>query len=98
MIDWGNVAANALWILGCAMALGTLSYASWEASVYKEKFWSRLKHRGFQISLNLAGVLFCAGLAATSGSLFQTIAWSILAGLFAVQVFLAWRDKSIIHQ
>ena len=37
MIDWFNLAANSLWILGCAIALAVLSYASWQASLRREK-------------------------------------------------------------
>jgi hypothetical protein len=29
MIEWGGLAANSLWILGCALALATLSFAGW---------------------------------------------------------------------
>lgn len=86
MIDWANLAANSLWILGCTLALATLSYASWEASVYKDKFTARLKKPAIQISLNLAGILFCAGLAATSSKTYEIILWSVLALLFLLQV------------
>lgn len=88
MIDWSGLASNALWILGCAIGLATLSYASWQASVYGEKFTARLKQVPIQISLNIAGLLFSAGLAATSDATLETILWIGLAVAFAVQVIL----------
>jgi hypothetical protein len=86
MIDWANLAANALWILGCAVALATLSYASWEASAYHEKFSLRLKRPGIQAALNLGGFLFASGLAATSDSTLEIILWLVLVVAFLAQV------------
>ena len=86
MIDWLNLGANALWILGCAVALAVLSYASWEASVYREKFSQRLKRPGIQAALNLGGFLFASGLAATSDSGIEIILWLVLAAAFLAQI------------
>jgi hypothetical protein len=86
MIDWANLAANALWILGCALALGTLSFASWEASLYKEKITARLRRPALQFALNLAGLLFCLGLAATETRIFVAILWLVLGFLFLAQL------------
>jgi len=79
MIDWLNLAANALWISACSIALATLSYASWEASVKKDRFLHRLSRPGYQIALGLAGFLFCLGLAGTSDSLIKILIWGLLA-------------------
>jgi hypothetical protein len=86
MIDWGNLASNALWIVGLAVGLATLSYASWQASLHNEKFRQRLKHIPIQIALNLAGLLFSAGLAATSDTTLEIALWSVLALAFVAQV------------
>lgn len=86
MIDWYNLAANSLWILGSAVALATLSYASWDASIRKEKFTGRLKSPSYQIALSLAGLLFSVGLAGTSESTFEVILWSILSLAFLAQI------------
>lgn len=88
MIDWLNVAFNALWVLGCVVALSALGYASWEASLYNEKFTARLKRRPIQAALDLAGLLFCLGLAALSDAWWEKALWAILALAFGVQ--LAW--------
>lgn len=91
MIDWVNVGANALWILGCAVALAVLSYASWEASVYREKFRIRLGRPGLQAALNLGGFLFACGLAATSDRPLELGLWLLLAVLFLFQALSAWK-------
>lgn len=88
MIDWIAVTSNALWILGCAAGLATFSYASWQASIRGEKLAVQLKRVPIQVFLNLAGLLFCAGLAATSGSSLEIVLWGILALAFAAQVVL----------
>ncbi len=86
MIDWFCVGANALWVLGCSLALGALSYASWRASIEADKLRVILGKTNYQIALNLAGLLFCAGLAATSGAILQTVLWAALGILFLVQI------------
>ncbi|HBY08922.1 MAG TPA: hypothetical protein DEH22_14515 [Chloroflexi bacterium] len=86
MIDWYNLFMNALWILACALALATLSYASWQASALGGKFREYLGQPWIQISLNVAGVLFCAGLAGTSDVLWQRVLWILLGVGFAVQM------------
>ena len=90
MINWVNLAANSLWILGCAVALATLSYASWEASVLEERFVARLKLPAYQVALNLAGFLFSAGLAATSDTTLKIILWLILTVVFLGQMIVAY--------
>ena len=93
MITWGNLAGNALWILGCAIALATLSYASWQAAEHKQRLRDQLSKPGAQVSLDLAGILFCAGLAATSGAALNTVFWGTLGVLFAVHLLLILRQR-----
>jgi hypothetical protein len=85
MIDWLNLAWNALWIAGLAVGLATLSYTSWEASVYKEKFSARLRRSAPQAALSLAGVLFCLGLAGTSQRWWEMGLWLLLGAGFVYQ-------------
>ncbi|MEJ2711058.1 MAG: hypothetical protein P8074_25855 [Anaerolineales bacterium] len=94
MIDWGNLAANALWILGCALALGTISYASFQASLNNEKLRTRLGRPTMQAAIDLAGVLFCAGLAATSRPVWQMALWALLGVLFLIQMVFSLRHKT----
>ena len=91
MIDWANLAANALWILGCALALATLSYASWQASLSKDKMRSRLERPSFQSALFLAGLLFCLGMTFTSQKGYVIAVWGILSLLLLILSVLALR-------
>lgn len=84
MIDWLNLAANSLWIVGLALALAVVSYASWEAAQSAEKLRARLAHPARQAALDFAGALFCLGLAATSASWWEKLLWGALAGLFGL--------------
>ena len=86
MIDWYNLLMNALWILACALALATLSYVSWQASVTGEKFRALVGQPAIQLWLNVSGLLFCAGLAGTSEAIWQRVLWILLAMGFAVQL------------
>ena len=91
MIDWYNLVMNSFWILGCAIALATLSYASWEASLLKEKFLNRLRESKYQITLNLAGLLFCIGLAGTTDVVWQQILWGLLGLGFVLQIAMEYK-------
>lgn len=82
MIDWFNLATNALWILACSIVLATLSHASWAASFRHEKLSKILALPQYQTSINLAGIIFCLGLAGTSYKLWESVLWLILMELF----------------
>lgn len=86
MIDWYNLVVNAFWILGCAIALAAVAYASWEASALQDKFRIRLGQPHIQIFLNIGGLLFSLGLAGTSGVIWQQVLWILLALGFAIQI------------
>lgn len=92
MINWTNLAANALWILGCAVILATLSYASWEASTFHEKIGARLGRPSYQVAVYLGLLLFTVGLAANADGLFARIVWIILALLSLLFVIQAARQ------
>jgi len=94
MINWVNLIANSFWILGCALALATLSYASWQASVENIKIRMVLSSPAYKISLYAAGALFSIGLAATSERICEFLLWIILAILFAVQIGVSIRRKN----
>jgi hypothetical protein len=93
MIDWYNLVMNSFWILACAIALATLSYASWEASTMKEKFLTRLGQPNYQNILNIAGLLFCVGLAGTSDVVWQQILWGLLGLGFIFQFVLGLKKR-----
>jgi hypothetical protein len=88
MINWTNLAANALWILGLSLALATLSHASWRASAQHQRLRERLKRSSVTIPLNLAGLFFSMGLAATSDRALEIALWLVLVAAFTVQTVL----------
>ena len=93
MIDWLNLIANTFWILGCALALATVSYAGWQASVEDKKMRIVLSSPGYMISLYTAGAIFSIGLAATSDRIWEIILWTILVILFIIQAGLSVHQK-----
>lgn len=93
MIDWGNLLANSLWIMGCALALATLSFASWQASIHAEKLSAQLSKPGFQSTLILAGVLFCAGQIILAGALLLRILWSVLGILLLLALLRLFKIR-----
>ncbi len=82
-IDWRDVFSNALWILGCAVALATLSYADWRADRDHAKLRGQFAKPKYRMSIEIALIFFCSGLAATSVSTISVIVWIILA-VFAI--------------
>ncbi|MBT3391901.1 MAG: hypothetical protein HN413_15995 [Chloroflexi bacterium] len=86
MINWYNVAANALWIIALALALAVIGFARSDAVQRGEKLGQTLNRRGWQIALNIAGILFSLGLAATSERTWEQIVWLVMVLLFFVQI------------
>ena len=99
MIDWLEVFSNAIWIVGCALALAVISYANWAAGVRGEKMRVALGRPRVKATLGLAGTLFCLGLAATSRTILEIVIWLALTVLFGIQTIKDWREfrrKAII--
>ncbi len=90
-IDWREVFTNAIWIIGCAVALATLSYADWRADQQHEKLRAQFARPKIRVAFDLALVLFCVGLAATSDSTVTVIIWIILIVLSIIQLVHDWR-------
>lgn len=93
MIDWPNLFWNSLWILACALGLTVLSATGWEASRRKTAFRRLLSARRPQALLNLAGLLFCAGLAGASSAYWEKAVWALLGLAFIVQSLLVVRHS-----
>lgn len=88
MIDWFSLLVNSFWIIGLALALASLSYASWQASLNRQKTWNIIKEPGYLTSFSIAALLFCAGLAGTSDTTWETVLWAILGVLFLIQLIM----------
>lgn len=84
-----GVLANALWVMGLAVLLATLSWAHWAAGVAEVRFRRVLGRTGVRRVVDLGLALFCAGLAATSRVWWQWVAWGVLAAAWLVDGALA---------
>ena len=95
MIDWYNVIMNACWILGCAVALATISYASWEASARGKTFRECMRLSKIQIALNIGGLLFTVGLAGTTQIIWERVLWIIVGFGFLIHIVIEFfrREK-----
>jgi hypothetical protein len=82
MIDWYHLAVNALWICALAMALATLSYASWVSGAKHQKVRDTLALPSYQTSINIACMLFSLGLAGNSDKWWEITLWLLIAILF----------------
>ena len=91
MIDWFNLGANAVWIIGSAVVLAALSYASWEASVNQQRFSERLKQRSMLLAINAGGLLICVGAALTRGEWWWMALWGLLGMVCLIQVVRIFR-------
>jgi hypothetical protein len=91
MIDWFGVVTNGLWVLGLAGTLATLSYFDYYARSQGKPVRQVLKAPMFVRPFSWAIAAFCLGVAASSGSWWQRVAWAALAVLFGVQ---AWQSRA----
>jgi hypothetical protein len=91
-LDWLNLGFNALWVLGCALALAAVSYASWQASLGEGKLVVQLGRRGVRLTLVLAAALVCSGLAGTASTSLETLFWALLTILWLVVAWLLRGD------
>ena len=55
MINWFNLGANTLWVIGCPVVPATLSDTGWEASLFRQKLAEPLKQQSTLLSLNIRG-------------------------------------------
>ncbi len=95
LIDWPHLAANALWILGLGLALAAFSFAGYQANTARQKLGAVLKETRYDRTLNLAGILFCTGLAAASSRLYEIIPALLLAALFLANLVISARKKPL---
>ncbi len=76
MIDFWGVFSNFLWVMGLAILLATLSYASYAAAVAKTtRMREKLDEFPYALALDVGLVLFCAGLAATEDRWWARLLW-----------------------
>ena len=91
MINWYSLFANTLWILALAFAAATISYAHWQARQEDIKLGHLLSQPKWQNALNISGVFFCFGLAATTQKVWEQVIWLLMGLLFVLQIWLVYR-------
>jgi hypothetical protein len=91
MIDWPLILASAVWIGGAALALATLSYASWLASLRGQRLRAVLQQHAYQLLLLAAAALICLGLGLTAATTLETVLWLILAIICIITFISHWR-------
>ena len=84
MIDWFGLFHNALWVLGLAVLLASLSYADWRRRLAQPPVSLRaaLGIPRFQAAAGAGLALFCAGIALGGSVWWQTLIWAVLALVF----------------
>jgi hypothetical protein len=87
MINWGSLAANSLWVLGCSVVLAAFSYASWVGAERQLKIRQALRSSGVWLALHIGAIIICAGLAATSRLWYEIVIWV----LFGLGFLAHWR-------
>jgi len=91
VIDWLNVAFNALWIIGGAVIVAAWSYASWLAHVRGVRTRQLLSATTFQLVLNIGLLLVSLGLFFASRGWLEHILWAFLAILLLWQMWILGR-------
>ncbi len=85
-IDFRLVAVNALWILGPALLLATVSWTYWAAQEERLCFWEAARRPASRWAAGAGLTLFCAGLAATASHRWEQILWALLALVLGISV------------
>jgi hypothetical protein len=93
MIDWINLGGNALWVLGLALGLATLSFAVWQASFTGVSFRTIFSSRVFLVYSSLAEILFCLGLIVMADSLLERGLWLLISVAALISFILSNRNR-----
>jgi hypothetical protein len=89
-INWFGLLGNALWIVGVAVCLATVSMAHYRARVGAGRLWTGLRQPASWLALAAGASLFCAGLLLRSGSWWERGIWGLCAALCIV-----WAVRSV---
>lgn len=91
MVTKLSILFNALWIVGLAGLLATISYADWLRKLRGWSWKQTFALPGFEVSFNLSLALTSLGIALSgwygtpSQPLWQTMLWIVLVILFVIQ-------------
>jgi hypothetical protein len=92
MIDWFDLALNALWIAGLAILLAAFSYHRWLATEHGLAFRELRSQRSWKLPFASGMLLVCSGVA---GGLverwWERALWTVLGMWYAYQLMLVLR-------
>lgn len=91
MIDWTTLLFAALWTLGLAVLLATLSLAHWLASRSQRTLRQTLMEPRFRLPTAAAFLLIALGLLLSVEPWWHKIAWAGVLALAAWEGIDAWR-------
>ena len=94
MIDWFNVLANALWILGLAVLLATFSLAHWLAGLQERSLGQVLSEPPFHLVSAIGILVFALGFVLLVTPWWHRVVWAGVLALSAWEGMAAWRDWS----
>jgi hypothetical protein len=87
MIDWVNVALNALWIFGVAVLLAAVSYHRWLAAETSRRLRDVLSRSSWKISFSAGMSLICAGVGyGLADRWWEHLVWTGLLIVFLYQL------------
>ena len=87
MINWLYLLANSLWILALALVLTGLGITRWETKTGPGSWKELLNQSSRVILFNLAGLLFCLGLALAAQAWWERALWIVLVILFGIRIY-----------
>ena len=97
MIDWWQVGANAVWILGAALLLATFSMHRYEAAIVKARSTSNARFNQSQWMYGIGLLLVSLGLCLAGVTRLDRILWGILALISllvtSLMVWEGWRGS-----
>jgi len=94
MIDWLSVLFNIIWILGAALATAVFGITYYQVRSGRERVTQILKAPGFAYVLNMAGILFCLGMALTSDRWWEISLWVLLVFGFGYESYSTYISKN----
>ena len=94
MIDWANLALNALWIVGLASILAAYSYHRWLAAETSRRLRDVLSQRSGKIPFSAGMSLICVGFAyGLADRWWERAIWTAFALVFAYQLVTDVRQE-----
>jgi hypothetical protein len=86
MINWLNLVYNSIWIVALALALAVFGVAYYQSQWRGEKVKVLLNKAKFTMPLNIAGVIFCVGMALIADKWWEILLWVFLIVSFGYQL------------